>query len=223
MTAHDAMDESALLQRARAGDAMAFEELVAPHRAALHARGYRMLASAHDADDALQETSEAAETLGLSVAAVDSQLQRARATLARRLPDRSQQAVRAELGTEAERRLVADLVAAWEVQDAGGLRRAPRPRRAAVDAATARPVRRRRVRPGFRHADAAGPVAAPHHLGQRPARAGLLAGFRRHLRPGRVDCPHLDGARIGALTCFLPPLAERVLRQTDELGSAGGS
>ena len=50
-------------------------------------------------------------------AAVNSQLQRARATLARRLPDRTQQAVRAELGAEAERRLVTNLVAAWEVRD----------------------------------------------------------------------------------------------------------
>ena len=49
------MDESALLQRARAGDDSAFEELVAPYRAQLHAHCYRLLASAHDADDALQD------------------------------------------------------------------------------------------------------------------------------------------------------------------------
>ncbi|MGB3953909.1 MAG: hypothetical protein WBL05_01280 [Brooklawnia sp.] len=49
------MDEPALVRQARAGDLLAFEELVAPHRAGLHAHCYRMLASAHDADDALQD------------------------------------------------------------------------------------------------------------------------------------------------------------------------
>src|SRR5262245_25338275 len=33
----------------------AFDELVAPHRAGLHAHCYRMLGSVHDADDALQD------------------------------------------------------------------------------------------------------------------------------------------------------------------------
>jgi RNA polymerase sigma-70 factor (TIGR02960 family) len=236
------MDEPALLERARAGDDTAFEELVAPYRAQLHAHCYRLLASGHDADDALQDAligawrgiggfegrsslrgwlyriatnaalrvgakrpkrqlsldvapactdpcalgdpldgpvwvepypaervdalsvdpasaydareavelafvaalqhlpasqravlllrevlafsaGETAQTLDLSVAAVNSQLQRARATLVRRLPDRTQQAVRAELGAEAERRLVAALVAAWEARDVDALSR----------------------------------------------------------------------------------------------------
>ena len=34
----------------------AFDELVEQHRRALHAHCYRLLASLHDADDALQET-----------------------------------------------------------------------------------------------------------------------------------------------------------------------
>ena len=49
------MNERQLLEAARRGDEDAFGRLVEPHRRALHAHCYRMLGSAADADDTLQD------------------------------------------------------------------------------------------------------------------------------------------------------------------------
>lgn len=64
---------------------------------------------------------ETADAVGTSVASANSALQRARAGLAERRPDRSQQAELAALGDEGRRALVDAFVAAWERGDAPAL------------------------------------------------------------------------------------------------------
>ncbi len=64
---------------------------------------------------------ETAEALETSVASANSALQRARASLAERRPDRSQQAELAALGDEGQRALVDAFVTAWERADVPAL------------------------------------------------------------------------------------------------------
>jgi RNA polymerase sigma-70 factor (TIGR02960 family) len=164
---------------------------------------------------------ETAETLDLGVAAVNSQLQRARATLARRLPDRTQQTVRAELGAQAERRLVADLVAAWQARD--------------VDAFVALLVDDARLSMPPLPAWFDGVESVRGFLArmfQTPWRLDITSangqpalvcwqghpdGTTYHL--GGLTVLTLHSGRIAALTCFLAPLVEDLLVQTDDLGS----
>lgn len=325
------VDEMALLDRARAGDDGAFGELVAPYRAELHAHCYRLLASTHDADDAMQDAlvgawrglagfegrsslrgwlyriathaayrvgsrrprrqlsldvasacadpwslgdpldgpvwvepypaqrvdaligdpeaaydaregvelafvaalqhlpasqravlllrevlafsaAEVADLLDLSVAAVNSQLQRARENIARRLPDRTQQAVLRDLGDEAER-LVQELVAAWESRDvdafvallADDVRLFMPPLSAWFDGVPA--VRGFLVERMF---------ATPWRLRATTANGQLAVACYQGVpsRPGEVSSYHLGGltlltlrdGRVAGLTSFLAPL-----------------
>jgi RNA polymerase sigma-70 factor (TIGR02960 family) len=64
---------------------------------------------------------EVAATLDTTVASVNSALQRARETVAGRSLDVSQQAARRALGDDGQRRLVEDLIAAWERHDIDGI------------------------------------------------------------------------------------------------------
>ncbi len=64
---------------------------------------------------------ETADCLGTSVASANSAVQRARATLAARRPDRTQQAELAALGEEGRRALVDAFVTAWERGDVPAL------------------------------------------------------------------------------------------------------
>jgi RNA polymerase sigma-70 factor, ECF subfamily len=66
---------------------------------------------------------EAAESLGTTVASVNSALQRARRTIEERLPERSQQATLRSLGDDGTREVVEAYLDAWASADVDALRR----------------------------------------------------------------------------------------------------
>jgi RNA polymerase sigma-70 factor (TIGR02960 family) len=109
----EAEDGAALLAR-REGVALAFaaalQHLPGTQRATLLLREVLEFSAA-----------ETAALLGISVAAVNSALQRARQAMAARLPAVSQAAELQALGEPALQRLLAELVTAWEARDIDAL------------------------------------------------------------------------------------------------------
>ena len=116
---------------------------------------------------------EAAESLDTSVASVNSALQRARRTLADRLPERSQQETLRSLGDERVRELVEAFVDAWSRGDVEALSGAARRGRRLLDAAVVDVVAGRRDARRASRAEPRGvcalgpPVPVPR---QRPGR-----------------------------------------------------
>ena len=185
--------ERELLEAARRGDDDAFGRLAGPYRGELHAHCYRMLGSAADADDALQET-----------------LLRAW----QRLPDRSQQATLRSLGDGALRQVVQRYVTAWERNDVDAVVAL-----LADDAKLTMPP----LPTWYRGRDqvalylSGGPLAGATRWRLIPARASGQLAFGLYARddetqaftPRAVDVLTLRGAQIQEITAFLTPDAFR--------------
>ena len=149
---------------------------------------------------------EVAETLRTSTAAVNSALQRARATLDERLPQQSQQATLRALGDERVRELVENFVDAWESGDVETM----------VGALTEDPTFAMPPHAGWcrgRQAIDAFLPAIPGTWRLVPARAnGQLAfgAYRLNPRSGAYRAAVLDvltlrGARIADVVAFASP------------------
>src|SRR5215218_1075458 len=108
-------DESVLVAAARDGDERAFRRLVEPLRGPIHSLCYQMQRAVLILRDVFSfSAADVAATIGATVPAVNSALQRARRTLEERLPDRSQQWTLRALGDERVREVVDRFVDAFE-------------------------------------------------------------------------------------------------------------
>jgi RNA polymerase sigma-70 factor (ECF subfamily) len=157
---------------------------------------------------------EVAESMDTTVASVNSSLQRARATVERRLPERTQQATVRSLGSARVRRLVERFIDAFERGDVDGILAM-----LTQDATFAMPPYARLYR--GRRAIAASwlmPAAPTTDLRYLRARANAqpaMGAYRwddgaRSFRPIALEVLTLHGEAIGAVTAFrAPSLLER--------------
>jgi RNA polymerase sigma-70 factor (ECF subfamily) len=157
---------------------------------------------------------EVAETMDSTVASVNSSLQRARATVEKRLPERSQQATVRSLGSARVRRLVERFIDAFERGDVDGILAM-----LSQDATFAMPPYARLYR-GRREIAASWLIPAPPCTELRYLSASANCqpavgayrwdGAARSFRPIALDVLTLHGEAIGAVTAFrAPSLLER--------------
>jgi RNA polymerase sigma-70 factor (ECF subfamily) len=152
---------------------------------------------------------EVSESLETTVASVNSSLQRARKTVAERLPEQSQQATLRSLGDERSRELVEAYIAAWERGDVDTLRTM-----LAEDAVFSMPPwsswwRGRETIAGF----AKTALEACPATRSIPARANgqlAVASYALDAETGRwtaaaIDVLTLEGSRITEITAFVLP------------------
>lgn len=152
--------------------------------------------------------SEVAESLGTSVASVNSALQRARATIAQRVPAKSQQATLRELGDEGQRLLASRFVDAWNRSDVEGILQLlvedarftmpPIPSWFQGHRDIARFMRERMFQTPWRIEPVAGGIS-----GQLAFACYQYQGA--HFRLGALNVVTLRGALIAEMTGFLDP------------------
>jgi RNA polymerase sigma-70 factor (ECF subfamily) len=150
---------------------------------------------------------EVAETLDTTVASVNSALQRARAAVEQRLPDRSQQQTLRSLGDDGVRELVQRFVDAWERGDVDAV-----VAMLADDATIAMPplptwyTGREQVGRFLATYPLSGAIrwrAVPTHANGQPAVAKYTWEDGAYL-PFAFEVLGLDGPRIASMTAFVP-------------------